>query len=111
MLNDPWGQVYLEALLCRTPVIGLNRNGLPEIAMDGACGILVDNATPDALACAILDAVSDPARLAEMGSIGQAHVLEHYSWNRAVKSIAAVLDPAPDLPEDGSGLVASRTAA
>src|SRR5690606_25598863 len=31
MLNDPWGQVYLEALSSRTPAIGLNRNGLGEI--------------------------------------------------------------------------------
>ena len=27
-LNEPWGLVYLEALACRTPLLGLNRNSL-----------------------------------------------------------------------------------
>ncbi|MDF3074116.1 MAG: glycosyltransferase family 4 protein [Alphaproteobacteria bacterium] len=29
MLNDPWGQVYVEALASRTPVLGLHRKPLP----------------------------------------------------------------------------------
>ena len=44
MLNDPWGQVYLEAMLSRTPVVGLRRNGLPEILENGRHGFLVDRA-------------------------------------------------------------------
>ena len=97
MLNDPWGQVYLEALLARTPVIGLDRNGLPEITRNGSCGFLVGEATPEALACAILDAVSNPARLDEMGTLGQHHVTDRYSWERVAAVIAAVLE-ARDSP-------------
>ncbi|WP_316977193.1 glycosyltransferase family 4 protein [Shumkonia mesophila] len=81
MLNDPWGQVYLEALASRTPVIGLRRNGLPEITQDGRFGFLVDKATPHALAEAIVEAASRPERLAEMGTAGQQHVLRNYSWD------------------------------
>lgn len=81
MLNDPWGQVYLEALTCRTPVIGLRRNGLPEITQDGRFGFLVDTAAPDALAETIIEAASRPERLAEMGTAGQQYVLRNYSWD------------------------------
>jgi glycosyltransferase involved in cell wall biosynthesis len=88
MLNDPWGQVYLEALASRTPVVGLRRNGLPEILAGGRHGFLVDDADPRALAAAILDAVSDPDRLARMGHDGQRHVLATYSWDRVAAQIA-----------------------
>lgn len=91
MLNDPWGQVYLEALISRTPVIGLDRNGLPEIAAKGAHGFLVREADGAALADAILEAISDPARLARMGLAGQRYVLRHYSWDRTVEKMVAVM--------------------
>ena len=98
MLNDPWGQVYLEALISRTPVIGLNRNGLPEITHNGRFGFLVDSATPAALAQAILDATSNPDRLTDMGHRGQRYVMEHYSWDRVAQRIFDVIerhDPSP----------------
>jgi glycosyltransferase involved in cell wall biosynthesis len=90
MLNDPWGQVYLEALMSRTPVLGLDRNGLPEIVAGGRCGFLVERPDPRLIAEAILDAVADPERLARMGRIGQAHVLDTYGWDRVAAAIANV---------------------
>jgi glycosyltransferase involved in cell wall biosynthesis len=87
MLNDPWGQVYLEALVSRTPVLGLNRHGLPEIVEGGRHGFLVERADPQELAETIVAAVADPARLAEMGVSGQRHVLSAYSWDRAAERI------------------------
>jgi glycosyltransferase involved in cell wall biosynthesis len=90
MLNDPWGQVYLEALASRTPVLGLRRNGLPEIVCSGAYGFLVDRPEPGALADAILDALRDPGRLAIMAAEGQRHVIDNYSWGRVAERIAFV---------------------
>jgi glycosyltransferase involved in cell wall biosynthesis len=88
MLNDPWGQVYLEAMASRTPVMGLNRNGLPELVDGGRHGFLVDRADPAALGDAIVCAVSDPQRLARMAEVAQRHVSENYSWNRVAERIA-----------------------
>lgn len=90
MLNDPWGQVYLEALLSRTPVIGLHRNGLPEILEDGRHGFLVTEEKPAAVADAILDALADPLRLSAMGLSGQRHVLQTYSWDRVAQAMASL---------------------
>jgi glycosyltransferase involved in cell wall biosynthesis len=88
MLNDPWGQVYLEAMVSRTPVMGLNRNGLPELVDGGRHGFLVDRADPSALAEAIVSAVSDPGRLERMAATAQRHVLQNYSWGRVAERIA-----------------------
>ncbi len=88
MLNDPWGQVYLEAMVSRTPVMGLNRNGLPELVDGGRHGFLVDRADPSALGEAIVNAVSDPGRLERMASTAQRHVLQNYSWGRVAERIA-----------------------
>jgi glycosyltransferase involved in cell wall biosynthesis len=91
MLNDPWGQVYLEALVSRTPVLGLNRNGLPEIIKNGRHGFLVEEANAEALAAAMLDAMSDPHRLDRMGLRGQRHVLQTYSWDGVARQMASVM--------------------
>lgn len=87
MLNDPWGQVYLEALVSRTPVLGLDRNGLPEITGGGLHGFLVKAANPQSVAEAIVDAVGDPDRLARMADDGQRHVLTNYTWDRVAERI------------------------
>lgn len=87
MFNDPWGQVYLEALASRTPVIGLDRNGLPEIIQDGRHGFLVPVADPVVLAETIIDALADPNRLVRMGESGQRHVLNSYSWEHVARVI------------------------
>jgi len=87
MLNDPWGQVYLEAMVSRTPVMGLCRNGLPELLDGGRHGFLVDRAEPPALAEAILSAVSDPARLESMALVAQRHAIRSYSWDRVAEQI------------------------
>lgn len=87
-LNEPWGLVYLEALACRTPILGLARNALPEMTGSGRYGFLVDDATPEAVASALLGAVSDPVRLRRMGVEGQAHCLKTYSWDAVAERIA-----------------------
>ncbi|UYN96605.1 MAG: glycosyltransferase family 4 protein [Enhydrobacter sp.] len=85
MLNDPWGQVYLEAMASRTPVMGLARNGLPELTDGGRHGFLVDRADADSLARAMLCALSDPARLERMAIAGQRYVLGTHSWDRVAE--------------------------
>lgn len=90
MLNDPWGQVFLEALVSRTPVVGLNRHGLPEITEYGRHGFLVEESTPEALAETMATALSDPERLSQMGISGQRHAINSYSWDRTAARMAFV---------------------
>jgi len=90
-LFEPWGLVYLESLLCRTPVLGLRRMGYPEIAGGGRYGFIVDRPDPGLVADGILSALSDPACLATMGKEGQANVLARFTWAAAAERIHSVL--------------------
>jgi glycosyltransferase involved in cell wall biosynthesis len=72
-------------MVSRTPVMGLARNGLPELVDNGRHGFLVDRAEPNALAQAILCAVSDPARLERMAAEAQRYVLGTHSWDQVAE--------------------------
>ena len=88
---EPWGLVYIEALACRTPILGLNRNAFPELTANGKFGFLLQDSTPEAVAQALADAFSDLDRLAIMGASGQAYVMEKFSWKVAAERILSVL--------------------
>jgi glycosyltransferase involved in cell wall biosynthesis len=86
-LWEPWGLVYLEALACKTPLLGLARYSLPELTQNGRFGFLVSQPDPEQIAAAILDARSDSTRLERMGSEGQVYCLENYSWEKVASKI------------------------
>lgn len=90
-LHEPWGLVYLEALSCQVPVIGLRRNALPEITQEGRFGFLCDEPDPRLLAASMLDALSDPARLQRMGREGRSHATSYFTWEKTVERILAVM--------------------
>ena len=95
---EPWGLSYLEALACRTPIVGLTRNAVPEISGSGRYGFMLDQADTDALARLILDALADPARLARMGQEGQRHCVGHYRWERIATTMASIMDQSTTMP-------------
>jgi glycosyltransferase involved in cell wall biosynthesis len=90
-IYEPWGLVYLEALACRTPVLGLNRNALPEFTQNGKFGFLVDEPTAEAVASALRDALSDTNRLARMGRTAQQYVQGRYGWDKTAIRICDAL--------------------
>ncbi|HEY5959583.1 MAG TPA: glycosyltransferase family 4 protein [Polyangiaceae bacterium] len=90
-LNEPWGLVYLEALACRMPIIGLRRNAFPEISNNGAFGTMVDSDSPAELANSLLGAFETPSVLERTGQAGQAFCLERFTWKRTVAKIVDVI--------------------
>lgn len=88
---EPWGMAYLEALSCRTPVIGLNRYALPEMTQNGKYGFLMAEATPEAFAETLLKACEDPNRLQQMGTEGQKYCLENFTWEKTVDTMLSVI--------------------
>ncbi len=65
--SEAWGLTALQAMAYGLPVIASNVGGLPEAIEHDKSGWLVPPESPEALAAAILDAASDPARLCEFG--------------------------------------------
>lgn len=97
---EPWGMVYIEALLNRVPVLGLDEYAFPELSGDGEYGFIVEEYTVDAIAAALLEAHSNPDRLAAMGQVGQRHAVTTYSWARTA---ALILDHMQDVPTAATG--------
>lgn len=100
-INEPWGLVYLEALSCKTPVMGLNRNGLPEITEQGRFGFCLDNATAEGVAEGLLEAFRLPERLAKMGAEGQEACLRKFTWENTVNRMVEAIDRCGTSPAGG----------
>jgi MMP alpha-(1->4)-mannosyltransferase len=84
-----------EAMACGLPVVANAAGALPEVVgTDGATGRLVPPRDPPALAAAIADVLSDPARLAAMGRAARARVLSTFRWDTAAAGLARVLEDA-----------------
>lgn len=91
-INEPWGLVYLEALVCKIPIIGLNRNSFPEISNYGSYGFGLEDVSPEKLAKIILNAFENPKQLEEMGQRSQEYCLNKYSWNNTVSKIIQTIE-------------------
>lgn len=91
-INEPWGLVYLEALACRMPIVGFNRNSFPEISGNGKYGFILNELQPEKLAEILVNAFSDPEKLSEMGNIGQKYCVDKFSWSNTVNKIIKVIE-------------------
>ncbi len=85
--REPWGLIYLESLMCETPVLGLNRNAMMELTDNGRVGFVVEEASASAVGAAIVEAMSDPVRLARMGRAGREFVEANFTWDRVAQTM------------------------
>lgn len=85
-LFEPNGMVYIEALACKTPILGLNCLAFPEFSGYGKFGFTVED-NPESIAQTLLSAINNPQRLREMGETGQKYVVNHFNWDIVIKKI------------------------
>ena len=96
---EPFGIVFVEAMLHAVPCIGTDRWAMPEIIDEGETGWLVPVGDADALARALVAALSDRPRLRAMGLLARQRALARFSWKRTVSRMlefmAQATPPAP----------------
>lgn len=85
------GIVYLEASACGVPVIAGTSGGAPETVLDGQTGTVVDGTDVAAVATAVGDVLSDPARAAAMGAAGRHWAVDHWQWRSQGAKLTALL--------------------
>ena len=89
---ESFGMVLIEAMACRTPVIGTKIGGIPEVIDDGIDGFLVAAKDSAALAVAISKILADKELAAHMGDAGAAKVREKFTWESRVTLTKEVFD-------------------
>lgn len=89
-VEEGLGTSILDAEAAGLAVVGTRAGGIPETIVDGQTGLLVEPQDADALATAIIELASDPARRAAMGRAGREWVKERFSSAQMVESTLAI---------------------
>jgi len=89
---EPFGIVFVEAMLHGLPCIGTDRFAIPEIIVDGETGWVVPPDDPTTLAHRILAGLDNREGLITMGQRGRSRALQHFTWNRVAADIAASME-------------------
>ncbi|HNR30389.1 MAG TPA: glycosyltransferase family 4 protein [Candidatus Hydrogenedentes bacterium] len=84
---EPFGIVVIEAQNCLVPCVLPARFAFPEMVIDGVTGRLVTEYDPEMLAAALIELLTQPRLLEEMGRAAHAFVREHYTWAAAAARI------------------------
>jgi glycosyltransferase involved in cell wall biosynthesis len=88
--NEGTPVALIEALAAARPVVATRVGGTGDLLQEGAFGLLVPPADPEALAAAILECLRDPAAASARALAGRALVVERYSAKRLVDDIDAL---------------------
>ena len=81
-IPEPFGQVIVQGMAARRPVIASQGGGPSEIITDGATGWLVPRGDPGALAAAVDRVLANPAHAETVARAGQIEVLDRYGSNK-----------------------------
>jgi glycosyltransferase involved in cell wall biosynthesis len=88
--NEPFGLVPLEAMACGKPVVGVNEGGVKETVIHAFSGLLVDRDARK-FGQALQTLLETPTLIDQYGRNGRLHVLENWSWDKAVQKLEGQL--------------------
>jgi glycosyltransferase involved in cell wall biosynthesis len=81
-VGESFGISYLEAWMCRKPVIGARIGSTACVIDDGDDGILVEPQDSRDIGRAIIELLADPDRRSRMGQRGYAKTVKQFTWER-----------------------------
>ena len=91
-LYEPFGIAPLEAMLYGIPCVVTDAWALAESVTPGRTGALVERGSVPDLAAKLLQLLSDPAKLREMGRAGREQVLAQYTWPTVVGRMSSIIE-------------------
>jgi len=89
-LPDPFPTVILEAMSLGVPIVATSVGGVPEMLIDGECGILVEPQSSHALAKAIVDLYNDRQWAQDIATNAQRRLRENFTLEKHVENITHV---------------------
>ena len=90
-VNEGFGIVYIESMVCGVPVIAGNRDGSVDALGNGALGTLIDPLDPDDLWKAIINHLRNPLNLKEKKDL-QEMVWQKFNFNNFRAKLQNFLD-------------------
>lgn len=87
---EGFGIVLLEAAARGKPVVAGRSGGIPDAVVEGVTGLLVDPASPPAIADGLARLLSDPPWASSLGQAGRQRVLAEYNWDHAAAQVRAL---------------------
>ena len=89
---EPFGVVFLEAMHYGLPCVGPRAWAVPEIIDDQVTGRLVTPEDPQALADALVELLSSPAKAMAFGRAGRARLEQQFTWTHVVRRMTRAID-------------------
>jgi glycosyltransferase involved in cell wall biosynthesis len=86
-VSESFGIVYLEAWLCKKPVIGARAGSTPSVILDGVDGVLVDPTDAVGLGHALIDLLSNPEKSRRLSENGCAKTLANFTWDKVTDGV------------------------
>jgi glycosyltransferase involved in cell wall biosynthesis len=86
-VNEGTPVSVIEALAAGRPAVATRVGGVPDVIRDDVDGFLVAAGDADALGTRLGELARDPERRRQMGSAGQARMLERYAVGRLIDDI------------------------
>jgi glycosyltransferase involved in cell wall biosynthesis len=86
-INEPWGLVYIEALLSKMFLIGSDRNSFPELTDQFKFGLAIDELDLNVTALKVVQLFNEPERLKNICIDGQEFALNNFNWQSTTEKI------------------------
>ncbi len=98
--KEPFGLVFIEAMLAKNACIGSRIGAMPELVRDGENGYLVEPGDDVALAEKMIALLNDPERTRQMGEHGYRRAKTCWSWDIVAQRMLQVWDTELRIPQE-----------
>jgi glycosyltransferase involved in cell wall biosynthesis len=89
--REAFGQVLVEAMACRLPVIAANALGPASIVVDGETGWLFEPDDRAQLTGALVAAIADAGERERRAAVARADALDRFTWPALARRLEAIL--------------------
>lgn len=104
---EPFGVVFVEAMLHGVPCVGSRAWAMPEIITENKTGWLAPPGAVEQLAAILIHAFRDRQQLRSMGARGRADALSRFTWARVAQTMMSSICEWSSVPRskpiEGSG--------
>jgi glycosyltransferase involved in cell wall biosynthesis len=85
--GESFGISYLEAWMCKKPVIGARIGSTQCVIEDGVDGLLADPMDPRDIASKIMELLSDRDKRVQMGLRGYSKTMANHTWDKVIERV------------------------